>query len=104
MTRFPYRETQELFHSIADKTEYLLEFPLRQTQLSQCQIDRFRDVPLRFDEGTIQIEDQQIDRNFPHEILYLAFRSSSCSAAKLARLAGSVSLTQASRTKLIIRF
>src|SRR5262245_49657060 len=104
VTRFTYRKTKELLHAIADKTEDLFEVPLRQTQLGECQVDRIRDVPLRFDEGAIQIEDQQLDRSFSHEILYLAFRSSSCSAAKLSRLAGSVSLTQASRTKLIIRF
>src|SRR5215831_4606226 len=104
MTRFTYRKTKQFLHSIADKTEDLFEVPLRQTQLGECQVDRIRDIPLRFDEGAIQIEDQQLDRSFSHEILYLAFRSSSCSTARLSRLAGSVSLTQASRTKLIIRF
>src|SRR5688500_622341 len=99
-----YRKAQQLFYAVAHKAKNLSERPLGQTQLLEREVDRGRDVPLGLDERAIQIENQQVDRRLSHSPLYLAFLSSSCSTARLSRLASSVSFIHASRTKLIIRF
>ena len=72
--------------------------------LRSVKIDRGRNVPFRLDQRAVQIENQQVDLRHSHSPFYLAVRNSLCSTARLSRLAGSVSFTQASLTKLIIRF
>src|SRR6478752_4140008 len=55
---FSDRQSKQLFDPITDKPEDFLYRPLRQPQLFQRKIDRGGDIPFRFDQCAVQIENQ----------------------------------------------